>query len=58
MLTVMVFPFTDMMKLQRSKEQNDKLDVENRALRERVHTLESEKRNLLDQVFESLFLFK
>nr|XP_033942050.1 coiled-coil domain-containing protein 30 isoform X3 [Pseudochaenichthys georgianus] len=39
----------DMMKLQRSKEQNDKLDVENRALRERVHTLESEKRNLLDQ---------
>ncbi|XP_010775667.1 coiled-coil domain-containing protein 30-like, partial [Notothenia coriiceps] len=39
----------DMMKLQRSKEQNDKLDVENRALRERVHTLESEKRNLLDK---------
>ncbi|XP_063739318.1 coiled-coil domain-containing protein 30 isoform X3 [Eleginops maclovinus] len=39
----------DMMKLQRAKEQNDKLDVENQALRERVHTLESEKRNLLDQ---------
>ncbi|KAM8753924.1 uncharacterized protein ccdc30 isoform 2-T2 [Acanthopagrus schlegelii] len=39
----------DMMKLQRAKEQNDRLDVENRALRERVRTLESEKNNLLDQ---------
>ncbi|XP_073326884.1 uncharacterized protein ccdc30 [Pagrus major] len=39
----------DMMKLQRAKEQNDRLDVENRALRERVRTLESEKKNLLDQ---------
>ncbi|XP_028438600.1 coiled-coil domain-containing protein 30 isoform X4 [Perca flavescens] len=40
----------DMMKLQRAKEQNDRLDVENRALRERVRTLESEKKNLLDQL--------
>lgn len=39
-----------MMKLQQAKEQNDRLDVENRALRERVRTLESEKNNLLDQV--------
>lgn len=39
-----------MMKLQRAKEQNDRLDVENRALRERVRTLESEKNNLSDQV--------
>ncbi|XP_078110833.1 uncharacterized protein ccdc30 isoform X2 [Sander vitreus] len=40
----------DMMKLQRAKEQNDRQDVENRALRERVCTLESEKKNLLDQL--------
>ncbi|XP_037629782.1 coiled-coil domain-containing protein 30 isoform X2 [Sebastes umbrosus] len=40
----------DMMKLQRAKEQNDRLDVENRALRERVRTLESEKKNLRDQL--------
>lgn len=39
-----------MMKLQRAKEQNDRLDAENRALRERVRTSESEKKNLLDQV--------
>lgn len=39
-----------MMKMQRAKEQNDRLDAENRALRERVRTLESEKKNLLDQV--------
>lgn len=38
------------MKLQQAKEQNDKLDAENRALRDRVHILESEKKNLLDQV--------
>lgn len=38
-----------MMKLQRAKEQNDRLDAENRALRERVRFL-SEKTNLLDQV--------
>ncbi|XP_027867699.1 coiled-coil domain-containing protein 30 isoform X1 [Xiphophorus couchianus] len=40
----------DMMKLQRAKEQNDRLDAENRALRERVHVIESEKKNLLDQM--------
>ncbi|XP_060914705.1 coiled-coil domain-containing protein 30 isoform X6 [Labrus mixtus] len=40
----------DMMKLQRAKEQNDKLDAENRALRERVLTLDSEKKCLLDQL--------
>ncbi|XP_068589220.1 coiled-coil domain-containing protein 30 isoform X2 [Cebidichthys violaceus] len=40
----------DMMKLQRAKEQNDTLDVENRALMERVRTLESEKKKLLDQL--------
>lgn len=39
-----------MLKLQRAKEQNDRLDVENRALRERVRFLDSEKNNLLDQV--------
>lgn len=42
--------FIDMMKLQRAKEQNDRLDAENRALRERVRTIESEKKNLSDQV--------
>ncbi|KAM8862397.1 uncharacterized protein ccdc30 isoform 2-T2 [Spinachia spinachia] len=36
----------DMMKLQRAKEQYDTLDCENRALRERVHTLESEQKEL------------
>ncbi|KAL6119863.1 uncharacterized protein ACO6RY_04343 [Pungitius sinensis] len=41
---------SDMMKLQRAKEQNDTLDSENRALRERVHTLESDKKKLLDQL--------
>ncbi|XP_019119493.1 coiled-coil domain-containing protein 30 isoform X2 [Larimichthys crocea] len=40
----------DMMKLQRAKEQNDRLDAENRALRERVRTIESEKKNLSDQL--------
>lgn len=38
------------MKLQQAKEQNDKLDAENRALRDRLRILESEKKNLLDQV--------
>ncbi|XP_055366361.1 coiled-coil domain-containing protein 30 isoform X2 [Betta splendens] len=41
---------SDMMKLSRTKEQNDRLDAENRALRERVHSLESEKKTLLDQL--------
>ncbi|XP_014904313.1 trichohyalin-like isoform X2 [Poecilia latipinna] len=40
----------DMMKLQRAKEQNDRLDAENRALRERLHVIESEKKNLMDQM--------
>ncbi|XP_074537403.1 uncharacterized protein ccdc30 isoform X3 [Halichoeres trimaculatus] len=41
---------SDMMKLQRAKEQNDRLDTENRALRERVRTLDSEKKNLQAQL--------
>ncbi|XP_053173911.1 coiled-coil domain-containing protein 30-like [Scomber japonicus] len=41
---------SDMLKLQRAKEQNDRLDTENRALRERVRFIESEKNNLLDQL--------
>ncbi|KAM7404520.1 hypothetical protein PAMP_011863 [Pampus punctatissimus] len=41
---------SDMMKLQRAKEQNDRLDAENRALRERMRFLESEKNNLHDQL--------
>ncbi|XP_030588485.1 coiled-coil domain-containing protein 30 isoform X2 [Archocentrus centrarchus] len=41
---------SDMMKLQQAKEQNDKLDAENRALRDRVCIMESEKKNLLDQL--------
>lgn len=44
------FLSTDMMKLQQAKEQNDRLDAENRALRERVRTIESEKQNLRGQV--------
>ncbi|XP_035502309.2 coiled-coil domain-containing protein 30 isoform X2 [Scophthalmus maximus] len=40
----------DMMKLQQAKEQNDRLDAENRALRERVRTIESEKQNLRGQL--------
>ncbi|XP_047228841.1 coiled-coil domain-containing protein 30 isoform X2 [Girardinichthys multiradiatus] len=43
----------DVMKLQRAKEQNDRLDAENRTLRERVHVIESEKKNLMDQVTKS-----
>lgn len=39
-----------MMKLHRAKEQNDRLDSENRVLRERLHSLESEKKTLLDKV--------
>uniref|UniRef100_A0A8D3B143 Coiled-coil domain containing 30 n=1 Tax=Scophthalmus maximus TaxID=52904 RepID=A0A8D3B143_SCOMX len=41
---------SDMMKLQQAKEQNDRLDAENRALRERVRTIESEKQNLRGQL--------
>ncbi|KAJ0036480.1 hypothetical protein NQD34_005157, partial [Periophthalmus magnuspinnatus] len=40
----------DMMKLQKAKDQNDKLDSENQALRDRVHALEAEKRNLMEKV--------
>ncbi|XP_041860848.1 paramyosin isoform X2 [Melanotaenia boesemani] len=40
----------DMMKLQQAKEQNERLDTENRTLRERVSIIESEKKDLLDQV--------
>lgn len=46
---IMVFS-SDVMKLHRTKEQHDRLHVENQTLRERVHTLESEKTTLLDQV--------
>lgn len=45
---------TDLIKLQRAKEQNEKLDAENRALRERVHTLESQNKKILVQVGISL----
>lgn len=38
---------SDLMELQRAKEHNEKLDAETRALRERVRTLESEKKTLL-----------
>ncbi|XP_055078864.1 trichohyalin isoform X2 [Periophthalmus magnuspinnatus] len=40
----------DMMKLQKAKDQNDKLDSENQALRDRVHALEAEKRNLMEKI--------
>lgn len=46
---------TDMMKLHKSKEQSDRLDAENRALKEKVNTLEEEKKTLLDQVNRLLF---
>lgn len=45
---------TDLMKLQRAKEQNEKLDAENRALKERVHTLQSQNKKILVQVCMSL----
>lgn len=38
------------MKLQRAQEQNDRLDAENRTLREKVSAEEREKKKLLDQV--------
>ncbi|XP_019743493.1 coiled-coil domain-containing protein 30 isoform X2 [Hippocampus comes] len=40
----------DMMKLQRAKEQNDRLDADNRSLRETVCSLESQKKILLEQL--------
>lgn len=39
-----------MMKLQRAKEQSDRLDADNRSLRELVCSLESQKKILLEQV--------
>ncbi|XP_057716288.1 coiled-coil domain-containing protein 30 isoform X2 [Corythoichthys intestinalis] len=38
----------DVIKLQRAKEQSDRLDTDNRSLIERVHILELEKNNLLE----------
>ncbi|KAM9855208.1 uncharacterized protein ccdc30 [Aulostomus maculatus] len=43
----------DMMNLQRTKEQNDRLDAENRSLRERLCIVEREKNNLHDQVVKN-----
>ncbi|XP_054651437.1 coiled-coil domain-containing protein 30 isoform X2 [Dunckerocampus dactyliophorus] len=43
----------DMMKLQKAKEQSDRLDADNRSLRERVCSLESEKKNLLEALEKS-----
>lgn len=40
----------DMMKLRQAKEENVRLDAENRALRERIRTIGSEKKDLLHQV--------
>lgn len=39
-----------MMKLRQAKEENVRLDAENRALRERIRTIGSEKKDLLHQV--------
>ncbi|XP_056130343.1 coiled-coil domain-containing protein 30 [Lampris incognitus] len=43
----------DMVELQRAKEHNERLDGEIRALRERVRTLDSEKKNLLELLAKS-----
>ncbi|XP_061537860.1 coiled-coil domain-containing protein 30 isoform X2 [Phycodurus eques] len=40
----------DMMKLQRAKEQSNRLDADNRSLRETVRSLESDKKTLLEQL--------
>ncbi|XP_058498069.1 trichohyalin isoform X2 [Solea solea] len=40
----------DMMKLKQAKEENDRLDAENRALRERIRTIESEKEHIQEQL--------
>nr|XP_019944444.1 PREDICTED: coiled-coil domain-containing protein 30 isoform X7 [Paralichthys olivaceus] len=40
----------DLMKLQQAKEEYDRLDAENRALRERVRTIEFKKKNLQGQL--------
>lgn len=44
------YPLIDMMKLRQAKEENVRLDAENRALRERIRTIGSEKKDLLHQV--------
>ena len=44
------------MKLQQAKEQYDRLDTENRALRERVRTKETEKKNLLQVDINWIYL--
>lgn len=49
--------FAGVMKLQQAEEQNDRLDAENKRLRERVHIMESENKNLLDQVGTFSFIF-
>ena len=46
-----------MMKMQQAKEQNEKVDAENKTLREAVRTLESEKNNLMVQVGDALNQF-
>lgn len=46
-----------MMKMQQAKEQNEKVDAENKTLRETVRTLESEKNNLMVQVGDALNQF-
>ncbi|XP_016891752.1 coiled-coil domain-containing protein 30 isoform X2 [Cynoglossus semilaevis] len=42
----------DVMKIQQAKEEKDRLEAENRTLRENVHRIESERKNLQKQ-FES-----
>lgn len=43
----------DMMELQKAKERNERLDVEIRALRDRVRSLDTERRTLLKLVEQS-----
>ncbi|XP_068183849.1 coiled-coil domain-containing protein 30 isoform X2 [Antennarius striatus] len=43
----------DMIKLQQAVEHNNRLDADNRALRERIQSLESEKKDVLKQVIIS-----
>lgn len=40
----------DVMKIQQAKEEKDRLEAENRTLRENVHRIESERKNLQKQV--------
>jgi len=40
----------DMVELQRAKDHNERLDGEIRVLRERVRTLDTEKKTLLEKV--------